>query len=145
MIMRRQEISAAFLGITVALILWLTILGRETQGGNILFYKPFHSISHLMKDIQRGGIKGNFLGNLILFVPVGVLVPLMTGWEKLWKTAAIGLGFSIFVETLQLITRKGVFDPDDLLLNTVGCVIGYGILRTIEKLFTKTDLNATGT
>lgn len=134
---KRQEISTALLGITVALILWLTILGRETQMGGLLFYKPFHSISHLMKDIQRGGIRGNFLGNLILFAPVGALLPLVTGWEKLWKTTAIGLGFSVLIETLQLITHKGVFDPDDVILNTLGCIIGFGIYRAAAKLFTK--------
>ena len=35
---KRQEVSAALLGIAVALILWLTILGREAQIKGFLFW-----------------------------------------------------------------------------------------------------------
>ena len=135
--MKRQEISAALLGVMIALILWLTILGRETQVGGVSFYKPFHSIGHLMKDIQRSGLRGNFIGNLVLFIPIGLLVPIMTGWNK--RTIAVGAIFSIFIETIQLITSRGVFDPDDVLLNTIGCVIGYFIFRSARKLIIKSD------
>lgn len=139
---KRREVSAALLGIVVALILWITILGRETQVGGVLFYKPFHSISHLLRDIQRGGIRGNFIGNILLFMPVGLLVPLMTGWKR--RTIAVGTGLSLLIEIVQLASHKGVFDPDDIILNTLGCIIGFGIYRAAVKLFTKTDLNADG-
>lgn len=126
---KRQEVSAALLGIAVALILWLTILGREAQIRGFLFYKPFHSLSLLWRDIQRGGLRGNFLGNLILFVPIGALLPTMTGWRNLWKIATTGFAFSLIIETIQLITYRGCFDPDDVLLNTIGTVIGFGMFR----------------
>ena len=138
---KKEEISAALLGIIVALILWLTILSREAQVGGISFYKPIHSIIHLWKDIQRGGLRGNFIGNLVLFIPAGALIPLVTGWKKMWKIAVTGLCFSLIIETIQLVTKRGVFDPDDILLNCLGCIIGYELLNMIIKLVKKRELS----
>ena len=137
MIQKRRELSAALLGIVIALILWITILGRETQTDGLLFYKPFHSLDHIWRDIQRGGFRGNFIGNIILFVPIGLLFPIMTGWNK--RTIIVGAAFSFLIEAIQLITRKGCFDPDDALLNTIGCLIGYVIFHAAKKRIIKTE------
>ena len=122
----KRNICAALLGICTAVILWITLLNREVQHG-VTFYAPFHTIGAMWRDIQRGGIRGNFIGNIILFVPIGVLLSFTTGWKK--KTVVVAAGFSLFIETTQLITSRGCFDPDDVLLNTVGCFIGYGLLQ----------------
>lgn len=77
-------------------------------------------------------------------MPVGFLVPAVTGWKKMWKTVVAGISFSIFIEIIQLITSRGCFDFDDVLLNGLGTVIGFGLYSVVRKLFTKNDLNATG-
>ena len=139
---KRKDISTALLGVIVALILWITILGREVQLGGKLFYPPFHSFGSIWKQILRAGIRSNFLGNILLFVPVGVLLPVVTGWKR--QTLIVGCSFSVLIELIQLITRRGCFDPDDIILNSLGCLIGYGVWSVAWKLFTRNDLNATG-
>ena len=86
----------------------------------------------------------NFLGNIVLFVPIGFLVPAVTGCEKMWKTVSAGIGFSIIIETIQFITSRGCFDLDDVMLNSFGTVVGFGLYSTAWKLFAKNDLNAVG-
>lgn len=140
---KRKDISAILLGVAAALILWITILSRETLIGTPKLYHLFHSIPSFLKEIQRGRI-GNSCGNIILFMPVGFLVPAVTGWKKMWKTVVAGISFSIFIEIIQLITSRGCFDFDDVLLNGLGTVIGFGLYSVVRKLFTKNDLNATG-
>ena len=139
---KRKDISTALLGVAVALILWITILSRETLIGTPISYHPFHALVSFLKEIQRGRLGANFLGNIILFVPVGVLLPSITGWKKMWKTVATGIGFSLFIEIIQLITSRGCFDFDDVLLNGLGTVIGFGIFQAAKRLFTKNELNA---
>ena len=141
---KKKDIITAILGIAVALILWITILSREMLIGTPKTYHLFHSLPSFLKEIQRGRI-GNSFGNIILFIPIGLLVPEVTDCRKLWKTAGIGLGFSLFVEIIQLITSRGCFDCDDIILNVLGCVIGYWLYRLALKLKSKNDLNATGT
>ena len=128
---KKKDIATALLGILMALILWLTVLSREKLIGTSIVYTPFHEILSMWKSIQRGGITGNFLGNIALFVPVGVLFPLVSGKQKLLWTVGVGFGFSLFIEIIQLITARGCFDPDDIILNTLGAAIGYGLYRAI--------------
>lgn len=138
---KRKDIATVLLGVVVALTLWITILSRETLIGTPKIYQFLHSLPSFLKEIQRGRI-GNSFGNIILFVPFGVLFPAVTDWKKMWRTVVAGVGFSLIIETIQLITSRGCFDFDDVLLNGLGCIIGYGIHRTAQKLFTKNDLNA---
>ena len=140
---KRKDIATALLGVTVALILWITILSRETLIGTPKIYHLFHSIPSFLKEIQRGRI-GNSFGNIILFVPIGFLLPAVTGWKKMWKTVVAGISFSLFIEIIQLITLRGCFDVDDVILNCLGTVMGFGLYCVVQKIFTMNNLNATG-
>ena len=140
---KRKDIATVLLGVVVALTLWITILSRETLIGTPKIYQFLHSLPSFLKEIQRGRI-GNSFGNIILFVPFGVLFPAVTDWKKMWRTVVAGVGFSLSIETVQLITSRGCFDFDDVLLNCLGTVIGFGLYNTAWKLFTKNDLNASG-
>lgn len=140
---KRKDISTALLGIVVALILWITILSREKLIGTPITYHPFHSLPSFIKELQEGRI-GNSFGNVILFMPVGVLIPMVTGCKRIWHTAIASVGLSLCIEVIQLISSRGCFDLDDVILNGLGTVIGFGIYRVALKLFTNTDLNGTG-
>ena len=141
---KRKDISAILLGIAAALILWITILSREKLIGTPVSYHPFHALVSFLKEIQRGRIGANFLGNIALFIPMGFLLPCVTDWKKMWKTMVAGISFSLFIEIIQLITSRGCFDFDDVLLNCLGTVIGFGLYDVARKLITKNDLNDSG-
>ncbi|SFL53823.1 Glycopeptide antibiotics resistance protein [Gracilibacillus orientalis] len=68
----------------------------------------------------------NTFGNILLFVPMGMLLPLLSTKLTRWfLTTVIIVLFSFTIETMQLITQLGVFDVDDILLNTLGGYFGY--------------------
>jgi glycopeptide antibiotics resistance protein len=67
----------------------------------------------------------NLFGNIVMFVPLGVIIPILN--KRYLKTAYfIGLIVSILivVESVQMLTRVGSFDVDDIILNTLGAMIG---------------------
>ena len=134
---KRKDIFTMLLGITVALILWVTILSREKRAENPVIYYPFHTLASFPKEIQSGRLEGNFIGNIILFVPLGVLIPVVTDWKKIWRTAVASIGFSLLIEIIQLISSRGCFDPDDVILNGLGCFLGYGFYKVACRLFKK--------
>lgn len=71
----------------------------------------------------------NIILNIILFVPMGFLLPLLaTRLRSFWKTCGIGLGASMFIEFIQYLMRSGVVEFDDVLNNILGTAIGYGII-----------------
>lgn len=69
--------------------------------------------------------------NIVLFLPFGVLTPFL--WEKMGKAGnmlAGGFLFSLLIELSQLLNNRST-DVDDLILNTAGALLGYGIYRGI--------------
>ncbi len=75
----------------------------------------------------------NFLGNILIFAPIGFFPPLL--WrrmQRLWKTALFGCGLSVFIELTQLLLPRGT-DVDDVWLNTLGAVLGYLLWKVVKK------------
>lgn len=65
--------------------------------------------------------------NVLLFVPLGVFLPLLwPDMRRVGRTALCGLTFSLLIEILQIFTFRAS-DINDLLTNTLGAVIGFGI------------------
>jgi glycopeptide antibiotics resistance protein len=72
----------------------------------------------------------NIFGNVAAFVPFGYLVPkLKQRRTSFFFTALFSFELSLCVELLQLVFKLGCFDVDDLLLNTLGGMLGYLIYR----------------
>ena len=69
-------------------------------------------------------LKGMLL-NILLFVPFGYLLPSLFPSKRWWQVILLGLVFSLTIELLQLITRLGYADVDDLINNTLGAAIGF--------------------
>jgi glycopeptide antibiotics resistance protein len=68
----------------------------------------------------------NFIGNIVAFVPMGLIPPLILGRRtKLWHVALFGLSLSLSIEGGQYFSGRRVADVDDLILNTVGSLLGY--------------------
>ena len=81
-------------------------------------------------------VVGYFL-NILLFVPFGVLVPLIWSNKKgLGYTLLSGFSFSLLIELSQLFNNRQS-DVDDLLLNTLGALIGYLLFRIFANLTKK--------
>jgi len=80
----------------------------------------------------NGDIIGLIL-NVIMFIPFGILLPLL--WKKgagLKETVFISFLFSLLIEISQLFNFRAT-DIDDLLMNTLGGLIGYIIYRICFK------------
>jgi glycopeptide antibiotics resistance protein len=79
----------------------------------------------------------NFLGNICIFIPIGLLFPLLwSGYNRLWKVTLMGFLISLFIETAQLKQARSS-DIDDLWLNTLGAVVGYILYKILLTNFPK--------
>lgn len=75
------------------------------------------------------------LGNPVVFMPIGMLAAILfKDLRSGWKMLFIGAGFSLVVETLQVLLAVRVFDVDDILLNALGTWLGYGVFRLLYAL-----------
>ena len=74
-----------------------------------------------------------YLANVILFVPLGFFFPL--SWKEnksLLRTILFGLSLSLTIEFLQIFTLSSITDINDLMTNTLGTLIGYGLFRILN-------------
>lgn len=115
------------LRITVFRTGWLT--NERFEGTLVLI--PFQSVSsHLL----RGNVLYLiylFVGNLIWFVPLGAYLR----WcgVRFWFAALCGFLLSLCIETWQFILSTGFSDTEDLILNTVGTMLGYGGMTIMQN------------
>ena len=70
----------------------------------------------------------NLAGNVLAFVPFGFFLPMLGSHARgLFRMGLFSFEFSLLVETIQLVSKVGSFDVDDLMLNTLGGILGYVI------------------
>ena len=80
-------------------------------------------------------MKVNLIGNTAMFIPIGIIWPsVFRKLDNHKKVIAAGVGFSLAIEILQLPFYDRVTDVDDLILNSLGFLLGYGIFLLVKKL-----------
>ena len=78
----------------------------------------------------------NILGNILAFAPFGFLLPLIHKRNRsFFKILMLSILFSLTVEAIQLYLKVGIFDVDDILLNTVGGLLGYIIFSVCHAFY----------
>ena len=85
----------------------------------------------------------NLLGNLALFVPMGMALPCVSKkFNRFGKVTLTVLGMVVAVEITQGLLRVGSIDIDDVIFNVSGAMIGYAIVKipTINKLLQRINL-----
>jgi len=77
----------------------------------------------------------NLIGNITMFIPIGIIWPIVFKELNTHKRViAAGVGFSLCIEILQLPFAVRVSDIDDLIMNSVGFLVGYGLYLLVKKL-----------
>lgn len=77
----------------------------------------------------------NLFGNVAGFLPFGFILPLIIHRMRSGLLITLmGFGLSATVEIIQLFTKVGSFDVDDLILNTVGAALGYLLFFICDHL-----------
>ena len=103
---------------------------------------PFNSIKeYIMVDNGFGEyrlVDMNIWGNVLMFIPLGIYILVHGKKLSLTKCVLLIIGSSVFIEIIQYIFARGATDIDDVILNTLGGVIGIGIYKIFAKIF-KTD------
>ena len=99
---------------------------------------PFKEIRrfYIYRDVV--GIRAflaNLFGNVLAFMPFGFFMPILRSRLRKWY-CMLGMTFllSLMIEIIQLLTRVGSFDVDDLILNTSGGILGYLLFYIINKV-----------
>jgi glycopeptide antibiotics resistance protein len=103
--------------------------GRIAEGEYRYNLIPFLEIRRFWtyrKLLGTFAFYSNIFGNVLGFLPFGFILPvILPKMDNIVLILLAGFSLSLSVEVIQLITRVGCFDVDDLILNTLGALLGY--------------------
>ena len=136
--LRRRDARGAWTAVTrvllagaVLAVLVVTLTGGAATAGTGVNLVPGEGIRTALRNANSELGLVNLVGNVVMFVPVGLLLPLATRL-RFGGTVAACVALSVLVECVQLTLGRSL-DVDDVLLNTlggvVGAVLGLGLLR----------------
>jgi len=132
----RQLFQALFV-LYLGVLLSLTLLPGQVVYSDQPFanFRPFQAIGRAFADgfDPAGQRELLLIGNIVAFIPLGVLWPLVVPARRSWLSVlAVGAGLSAAIELGQLLISLTIgypyrqADVDDILLNTTGALLGYG-------------------
>ncbi len=113
---------------------WGQYIGRNTN------FVPFSSVSFYISYLTGGMMNNdiiwkNLFGSLLLFLPMGALLPaLFDKMKRLLPFLFAQLCTIVVLEAAQLFTTTGSFDIDDILLGLVGAAIGWCFYVLIHRI-----------
>lgn len=115
-----------------ALLFTLAVLTRKVSSTRSFDFTPFWSYRAIMDGDPYLLIQN--IGNVVAFVPIGFFLGYTFDRMRWWKVLLIGGGFSILIEVLQFVFKRGFAEFDDVFHNALGCVIGFGLYLGITSL-----------
>ncbi|MEH7223989.1 VanZ family protein [Bacillus sp. JJ1566] len=134
---KRFVAGTVFITYSLFLIYWMFFAYFRTKGGEFRYnLTPFSTIKNYFTYYDHFPFYIwiiNIAGNIGVFIPFGIVLPIL--FPKLSHFFLFLFAFVIGIfslEVLQLFSKLGSFDVDDIILNTVGAVIGFILLQVIR-------------
>lgn len=136
----RKKLTQLIFFFYIISVLSVTFIVRETMvlrtpenRGVVL--QPFREFEAMINDTHFFWFKQIFL-NVLLFVPFGVLLPMMSRYFKNpLITVVTGCLFSGTIEIMQYITGRGLTEVDDVITNTLGAAVGVMIYKLVFAVY----------
>ena len=127
----KELITFCFIIYFMCLFYIVTFQDVSWSGSNFIPFKEMFRYPIGSKPFVK-----NILGNLLLFMPYGFAIGYYTKTKKLRYAFLLGLILSITIETTQFLIGR-VFDVDDIILNSLGCVLGFSLCVTSFEVWNK--------
>lgn len=135
----RKRMCAILLFLLYFVILFYFLFFSEKMGRTFIEREyhynliPLHEIKRFIKYYEVIGIEGvilNIAGNVAAFMPFGFFLPIFSvRCKRFLNTVFYSCELSLLVELIQLITKVGSFDVDDIILNTIGGAAGFWVFK----------------
>lgn len=117
-----------------ALFLYFTtVFVRTFKDNQEHDFRPFWSYAAIQDGREQ--LLPEIIMNVVVFVPVGFLLGCAIKNMTWWKVMIIGTSVSGAIETMQFVYNRGFAEVDDVMHNTLGCMIGYGFYSLVRSWY----------
>ena len=108
----------------------------EERGYNYNFFWSYKAIREGREELFAENIM-----NVVVFVPIGILLCYAFRYIKWWQILLVGGLISVSIEAMQYGFNRGFAETDDVMHNTFGYILGYGVFLMIQGLWRKVHSN----
>ena len=104
---------------------------------------PFSTVSTYIERLSAGSINKttviyNIIGNIFILLPLGFAAAyFISAARKFYIWLPLMLGVNVTIEAIQLLSMRGSFDIDDIILNMTGAIAGYFIWVLLKRFLLK--------
>lgn len=109
----------------------LRFAGPHTGPGNFVPFKTI--VPQLIGEGNHLIDMVNLFGNIIPFMPIGLLTPFVFRSISGQKALILGVVTGLTFEVMEVVFRVGIFDVDDVILNAFGVILGYGLFVMFKR------------
>ncbi|UQZ34377.1 hypothetical protein C2I18_13130 [Paenibacillus sp. PK3_47] len=119
------------------LIMWfgiVMVLTTFSRGQNFEGWVNFRLFSGYLSAWHQWSLSEFqlIIFNMLMFMPLGFLIPLLgMRTRRFTRVLLTSLFVTIGIELFQMISRRGIFELDDILHNTIGSIAGYLMMNAI--------------
>ena len=130
-----------YMTVVVSITIFPLIIDPELMPINdrSIILVPFSTITNLLENATLWTIVLQIIGNIIMTIPYGIFIPFMVKRKRWYNYLVYTLIFPLAIELTQLIicistnSFYRTVDIDDVILNSIGIIIGYGIYKILPK------------
>ena len=135
---KRKIIQSLLFIVYTTVILYLTLLDRTPKTNRIFRPDLFYEI-RLFVTGDASGVHylTLFIENILFYVPYGFLLPVKKNRKQVLSVILLT---SVFIELTQYVLILGECEIDDMIANTIGGMIGFGIYKLINKIVTTKNI-----
>lgn len=138
-----RYVSGLLLAEYIFVLYCSTVIFRHVASKRSYDFSPFWSYRSYFRG-EDTTLLGENIMNVLVFVPIGLLLGLSFRSMTWPRALLIGASLSVGVEALQFFFLRGFSEFDDVMHNTLGCVMGYALFRLIKKLDKKVAMIIVG-
>ena len=123
------------------IIILLVLLFGKASSTSTINLVPFHTIADYLSHDKPLGIS-NVIGNVFLFIPMGVYLALFRPNKKWMGSLLYILLTSVAAEVAQYALQVGAADIDDVILNGIGGLLGIVLYQVLKRIFKQKVIHA---
>lgn len=130
---KRRKIAGVLFIEYFTLLYCATVFIRDVADKQSFKTRPFWSYIVLYNGEKHPDVLlPQMIMNVVIFIPLGFLLGVAFRNTTWWETVIVGGSASISIELIQLLTSRGTAEYDDVMHNTLGCLIGYGLYSMLR-------------
>lgn len=111
----------------------MTLIGGQLTRVDAINMVPFHSIRENLR-YGHSPVSWDMLYNMVMFVPFGIVYCYYQKNFCIYKSIGLSFFTTLFIEAAQFVFKTGVVDIDDLMVNTLGSLVGIFLYIVLRKM-----------